>query len=193
MIALKSDCLLFQLANGESVPCSAEMIHFEISGISCGLLEPETLRQPPLPYFTISEPNWNANRHRRRIRHGAGKSPARAWLRHPRRRHRIADAGAGATDLGRLARESADSLELFFFPRLRNELRTQLRQSPRVVRFRGLRGCVSNSPVRAGGAAAAKHCRTRLSSICAAASPPSRSRTSAPWWWNDFSSANFAN
>ncbi len=46
------------------------------------------------------------------------------------------------TDLGRLARESADSLELFFFPRLRRELRTQLRQSPRVVRFRGLRGCV---------------------------------------------------
>jgi hypothetical protein len=25
---------------------------------------------------------------------------------------------------------------------LRNELRVQLRQSPRVVRFRGLRGCV---------------------------------------------------
>jgi hypothetical protein len=45
-------------------------------------------------------------------------------------------------DLGLIARESADSLELFFFPRLRNELRTQLRQSPRVLRFRGLRGCV---------------------------------------------------
>ena len=46
------------------------------------------------------------------------------------------------TDLGSLAREFADSLELFFFPRLRDELRTQLRQSPRVLRFRGLRGCV---------------------------------------------------
>ncbi len=32
MIALQSDCLLFQLANGESVPCSAEMISFEITG-----------------------------------------------------------------------------------------------------------------------------------------------------------------
>jgi hypothetical protein len=33
-------------------------------------------------------------------------------------------------------------LELFFFPKLRDELRQQLRQSPRVLRFRGLRGCV---------------------------------------------------
>ena len=41
-----------------------------------------------------------------------------------------------------MARESGDSLELFFFPRLRDELRAQLRQSPRVLRFRGLRGCV---------------------------------------------------
>jgi hypothetical protein len=47
-----------------------------------------------------------------------------------------------ADDLGHLARESADSLELFFFPRLRDALRAQLRQSPRVLRFRGLRGCV---------------------------------------------------
>ena len=46
------------------------------------------------------------------------------------------------TDLCLFARESADSLELFFFPRLRYELRAQLRQSPRVLRFRGLRGCV---------------------------------------------------
>ena len=46
------------------------------------------------------------------------------------------------TDLGLLARQSADSLELFFFPRLRDELRAQLRQSPRMVRFRGLRVCV---------------------------------------------------
>jgi hypothetical protein len=47
-----------------------------------------------------------------------------------------------AADLGRIARESANSLELFFFPRLRDELRARLRQSPRVLRFRGLRGCV---------------------------------------------------
>ena len=45
-------------------------------------------------------------------------------------------------DLLTLARESGESRELFFFPRLRGELRAQLRRTPRLVRFRGLRGCV---------------------------------------------------
>ena len=46
------------------------------------------------------------------------------------------------TDLGLMARESGGGCELFFFPRLRDELRTRLRQAPRVLHFRGLRGCV---------------------------------------------------
>jgi len=41
-----------------------------------------------------------------------------------------------------LARESGQGGELFFFPRLRDELRKQLRERPQVLRFRGLRGCV---------------------------------------------------
>jgi hypothetical protein len=45
-------------------------------------------------------------------------------------------------DLGDLATETAGILELFFFPRLRDELRAQLRHAPSVLRFRGLRGCV---------------------------------------------------
>jgi len=40
MIALLSDCLLFQLTNGESVPCSAEMISVELVGGGDGLLDP---------------------------------------------------------------------------------------------------------------------------------------------------------
>ncbi len=46
------------------------------------------------------------------------------------------------TDLGLFAHQAGDSLELFFFPHLRDELRAQLSQSPRVLRFRGLRRCV---------------------------------------------------
>ena len=51
MIALQSDCLLFRLANGESVPCSAEMISFEITGNSCGLLDPEVLHHAAASVF----------------------------------------------------------------------------------------------------------------------------------------------
>ena len=143
MIALQSDCLLFQLANGESVPCSAEMIQFEISGTSCGLLEPETLRHAAASVFHYFREELRCETVTvgefvvalEKVLRGLGYVIRAGGIEtHP--------PGAGATDLGRLARESADSLELFFFPRLRSELRTQLRQSPRMVRFRGLRGCV---------------------------------------------------
>jgi hypothetical protein len=38
--------------------------------------------------------------------------------------------------------EHGNGCELFFFPRLRDELRLQLREGPEVLRFSGLRGCV---------------------------------------------------
>jgi hypothetical protein len=45
------------------------------------------------------------------------------------------------SDLCRLVAGSDDG-ELFFFPRLRDELRSQLRESPQLLCFRGLRQCV---------------------------------------------------
>jgi len=51
MIALQSDCLLFQLASGESIPCSAETISFEITGNSRGLIEPELLHHAAASVF----------------------------------------------------------------------------------------------------------------------------------------------
>jgi len=51
MIALHSECLLFQLQNGESIPCSADMIAVEIVGEANGLLEPETLRHAAASVF----------------------------------------------------------------------------------------------------------------------------------------------
>jgi hypothetical protein len=44
------------------------------------------------------------------------------------------------SDLVRLAAESGS--ELFFYSRLRSELRTQLEQSPQMLCFEGLRNCV---------------------------------------------------
>jgi hypothetical protein len=48
------------------------------------------------------------------------------------------------SDLRQLAQESDGGAELIFFPRLRAELKKQLRQGARVVRFHGLRGCVKH-------------------------------------------------
>jgi hypothetical protein len=143
MIALLSDCLLFQLTNGESVPCSAEMIFIELVGGGDSLLDPEVLRHAAASVFhyfkaelcresvTVGEFAGALEKVLRNlgftIRAGAVESRSRETIE---------------TDLGLMAKESGGSFELLFFPRLRNELRSQLRHSPRVLRFRGLRGCV---------------------------------------------------
>ena len=51
MIALQSDCLLFQLASGESVPCSVEMISVELTGGTKNALDPEVLRHAAASFF----------------------------------------------------------------------------------------------------------------------------------------------
>jgi hypothetical protein len=143
MIALQSDCLLFQLANGESVPCSAEMISFEVSGNADGLLNQEVLNHATESVFHY----FKGELQREAITVGEFAEALETALRGLGFVIRAGGiearpADATATDLGRLARESDNSLELLFYPRLRSELRALLRQSPRVVRFRGLRCCV---------------------------------------------------
>ena len=143
MIALQSNCLIFRLASGESIPCSAEMINFEITGNACGLLDLEVLRHAAASVFHY----FRTELERETVTVGEFAQALEKVLRHLGFTIRAGGIEAsprtnGKTDLGRLARESADCLELIFFPRLRDELRAQLRQSPRLVRFSGLRGCV---------------------------------------------------
>ena len=140
MIALHTDCLLFQLTNGESVPCSSEMITVEIVGGSDNQLEPELLRHAAASVFHY----FKVELEREMVTVGEFSLALEKVLHHLG--YSIHAGGPDPeihdTDLVRLIRETSGSLELFFFPRLRDELRVQLRQSPRVVRFRGLRGCV---------------------------------------------------
>jgi hypothetical protein len=142
MIALRTDCLLFQLTNGESVPCSAGMIAIEIVGEDCGQLDPEMLRHAAASVFHY----FKVELERETVTVGEFSLAIEKVLHHLGYAiHSGDDARArdiSESDLGLIARESSDSLELFFFPRLRAELRVKLQQSPRVVRFRGLRGCV---------------------------------------------------
>ncbi|HZF01351.1 MAG TPA: hypothetical protein VE344_05585 [Methylomirabilota bacterium] len=141
MIALNSDCLLFQLANGESVPCSAEMICIEVHGNSSGLLDPEMLRHAAASVFHY----FKIELERETVTVGEFAGALEKVLRGFGLVLRAGTPESSAfdvleADLRLIARESG--LELFFFPKLRDALRTQLRHSPRVLRFRGLRGCV---------------------------------------------------
>ncbi len=142
MIALQTDCLLFQLATGESVPCSAEMISVEIVNGQTQALDPEVLHHAAASVFhyfkkelmresvTVGEFSVAMEKVLRKLGFSL-QDDARPAVRE------IIES-----DLRVIACQSAGSLELFFFNALRQELRSQLRQSPKLLRFRGLRGCV---------------------------------------------------
>lgn len=136
MILLSSDCLLFQLADGESIPLSAEAISIELIGDVSRTLSPEFVQDAAAAVFhyfkndlaretvTVGEFSQALEN----VLRGFGLTVTRA-------------AEIPEADLRHLAVESGTN-ELLFFPRLRDELRAQLRQSPRRVCFRGLRSCV---------------------------------------------------
>jgi hypothetical protein len=143
MIALQSDCLIFRLNNGESVPCSPEMISVELVGDSGGHLDPEVLRHAAASVFYYFKKELD--RETVTVGEFAGaleKVLRKLGLTLHADEFQTRPPETIEADLGLFARKSGDSLELFFFPRLRDELRQMLRQSPRVLRFHGLRGCV---------------------------------------------------
>jgi hypothetical protein len=144
MIALHAECLLFQTTSGESMPFSADMISAELLGDQAKLFDAEFVRDAAKAVFHY-------------FRHELGRQTVsvgefalalekvlRGFALTVQQRASGADPGTTVLelDLCRLAGESGGGCELFFFPRLRDELRRRVRQAPRVLRFRGLRGCV---------------------------------------------------
>jgi hypothetical protein len=146
MITLAADCLVFRLASGENVPFSSDMISVELMGDTAQWFDPEFVRESAKAVFhyfknemgrqtvTVAEfaeaMEKVLGKFHKNAATAAPPPPAKAG-------HVVLES-----DLRRLACESGDGRELFFFPRLRSELRQQLQQSPRVLRFHGLRGCV---------------------------------------------------
>src|SRR5579862_7447496 len=143
MIALAKDCLTFRLSSGEAIPYSADMLTVEVAGETARWLDPELVNQAAKAVFHY-------------FKHDLGRQAvsvaefAEALEKVLRGFQTPQPAGLSPSpvrdlveyDLFGLAKESAEWGELFFFPRLRAELRQQLHQPPRLLHFRGLRGCV---------------------------------------------------
>src|SRR5213594_3323435 len=143
MIALASDCLLFQMSNGEAIPFSADMISAEMTGDTSGLFDSEFLRNATKAVFHYFKHDLG----RQSVSLGEFAGAMEKVLGGFAMMAKVAAKtfsrpGLLESDLRRLVQESGNGCELFFFPRLRNELRQQLKQAPRVLRFRGLRGAV---------------------------------------------------
>ncbi|MBI3417979.1 MAG: hypothetical protein HY043_22035 [Verrucomicrobia bacterium] len=143
MIQLRSDCLVFETAAGHAIPCSAELVTIELIGEAAGLLDPEMIRNATaavLHYFkeelnrqTVSVAEFSQALEQ--VLRGFGLTISSAG-------ETLEPDNSPALDLRRLARDSGKNFELLFFPRLRDELRQQLKDSPRLVRCQGLRPCV---------------------------------------------------
>jgi hypothetical protein len=142
MIALASDYLVFQLANGQSLPFSAEMVSAEMLDGTASRFDPEFLKHAAHAVFhyfkfemgrqtvTVGEFAGAMEKVLRGFALSAQSKPAETTPAPPE---------VVESDLGQLAGESGESCELFFFPRLREEFRRQVKRSPRILRFRGLR------------------------------------------------------
>ena len=156
MIALAFDCLLFQTSNGESIPFSAEMISVELSGDGIGEFDQEFLKDAASAVFhyfkndlkrvtvTVGEFAGALEKVLRGfgLRSEADEQNGEHAEEFPAEEDSFPERRVLKSDLRLLACESGKGFELFFFPRLRDEMRQQLLLGPEVLHFRGLRSCV---------------------------------------------------
>ena len=143
MIQLAADCLVFHTANGDNIPYSAEMISVEILGDSAGLFDSDFVNHAAAAVFhyfrdelgreSVSVAEFTLALEKVLRGFNLPMSEAESCEHTPR---------IVQSDLRRLALESREAGELYFFPRLRDELRMQLSQSPQLLYFQGLRQCV---------------------------------------------------
>ena len=142
MIHLRSDCLVFEMSNGEKIPCSAASVTVELMGKAAELVDRELVQNAAaavLYYFqndlhrttvTVSEFTEALQTALRGLGLQVVCDPSPKTER------------AMEADLFRLATESGKAFELGFFARLREEVRKELNQAPQLIRFSGLRRCV---------------------------------------------------
>lgn len=143
MILLRPDCLVFKMSNGDNIPCSVEQVTIELIGESAALLNLELIRHAAAAVLHYFKDELG------RIDVSLGEFSLA--LEHVLRSLGLnvvsADSSDGApptaeADLLSLVREAGKGCELFFFPRLRHEVRRHLHGPPCVLRFCGLRNCV---------------------------------------------------
>jgi len=143
VITLAADCLLFEMPSGESIPYSADMVCVELASDTTELFDSEFVEHATKAVFHYFKQELGRQSVSAREFAGALEKVLRGFADTAR-----LSAAADSTprvleyDLCRLAHESGQGRELVFFPRLRAELQRHLKQTPQVLRFRGLRGCV---------------------------------------------------
>ncbi len=143
MITLAADCLIFQLANGESIPFSSDMISVDLAGETGKWFDESFVQDAAKAVFHY----FKHEKGRETISVGEFAEALEKVLggfAEAAELPRESSPGPeiGEADLARLAHDSGEGWELFFYRRLREELRARARNRPEVLRFRNLRQCV---------------------------------------------------
>ena len=151
MILLRPDCLVFKTSDGESVPCSAHQVTVELIGDSAEWLDKDMVQhaaEAVLHYFksekgqgTVSVAEFSEALER--VLRGLGFEVHSASVSNDiKTPSDPAPARVVEADLNQFASQPGEGFELFFFPRLRDEVRQGLAAAPALLRFSGLRNCV---------------------------------------------------
>jgi hypothetical protein len=138
VIALNSNCLVFHLPSGEAIPLSADMVTVELELGKSDQVTDEFLRDATGAVFYY----FKHDLLRQSVTLAEFSEALEKVIKGFRLQAENPCPEVLESDLGTLLNGCGSAWELVFFPRLRDELRRKLRQCPRVVRFRGLRGCV---------------------------------------------------
>jgi hypothetical protein len=151
MIQLRSDCLIFETSDGQNVPCTADWVTFELLGESAELIDPEIVHNASaavLHYFKeeLNRQHVSVGEFAQALEKVLRKfglsvyADCEALVEPPMAPK--APQRALVMDLRVLAVGASKGFELFFFPQLRQEMKRRLDESPQILRFVGLRGCV---------------------------------------------------
>jgi len=147
MIQLKPDCLIFQTSDGDQIPCSAEWITLELMGDGAAWVDPQIVHNASaavLHYFKheLSRDFVSVGEFAvalEKVLRGFGLS---VYADNDSASVPDGEKCVLESNLQELASTAGEGFELLFFPYLREEVKNKMGQSPHVLRFRGLRGCV---------------------------------------------------
>ena len=132
------------MSTGELLPCSAEAITEELLGDAIELIDPHTIHEvlnAVVHYFREDQAYSSVSVDQfsnalGKVLQGFGFDVV--FDEEPFMNLRIEQ-----TDLCKLANETSGlGFELFFFQQLRKRVRANLRRSPNIIQFNGLRDCV---------------------------------------------------
>jgi hypothetical protein len=141
MILLEQDCLLIVTESGESFPCLADNIQIELAEGAASWLSPELVQEAiqAVSYYFRNDLHKNSvtitefTNTLQTVFRGLGLAA-----------ETTADCFSSRvmeSNLCAVAEAAGWTLELWFYPRLREELRRQITRSPHVLRFTSLQEC----------------------------------------------------